>query len=192
MAAKVRLWRWRRNPLRRPTDVAEGWISLATIALTAVLAPAAGAAVAIGVDEALLRHGQEWHRTTAVLTQDAAAADGITATGVDASRAQARVRWTGPDRAVHTAVTQVAIGAKAGSATVVWTDAQGRLRSQPPSALQAQTQGDLAGASAAAGVVVLLVGGSRIVVRLTIDRRRAQDWERAWAEVEPRWSHGRA
>lgn len=191
MAAKVRLWRWRRNPLRRPTDVAEGWIGLATIALTVVLAPAAGAVAAVSVEDALLQHGQDWHRTSAVLTEDAAPADAAMTTGVDAAHVQATVRWTAPDDSVHTAVTQVAPGAKAGAATTIWTDAQGRLRSQPPSAAQAQAQGDLAGGCVAAGVVVLLIGGNRVIVRTTLDRRRAQDWERAWAEVEPRWSHGR-
>jgi hypothetical protein len=157
----------------------------------AVLAPVLGTAAAAGADAALLDQGRDWHPTTAVLTQDAAADGTAVATGVDAGRSEALVRWTAPDGSVHTAVTQVAPGTRAGSKTVIWTDARGRLQSRPPSLASAQLQGDLAGACVVGGVCLALLGGRHVVVRLTLDRHRAHEWEREWAEVEPHWRSGR-
>ena len=45
MRAITGLWRWRHNPLRRRTDVAEGWIALLALLLIVVAAPTAGSVV---------------------------------------------------------------------------------------------------------------------------------------------------
>ncbi|WP_443072639.1 Rv1733c family protein [Streptomyces sp. RPT161] len=192
MGATVRLWKGRHNPLMRRTDVAEAWLGVATAVLVTALAPLAGAVLAGNVDAELLHEQQGWHRTAAVLTENAAATETGVAVGEDTARADALVRWTAPDHSVRTAMAQVPAGAKAGDTAVVWTDAGGRLRHQPMTPHQAEVLGDLAGACAAAGVCVLLVGGRRVVVRVGLDRYRARAWERAWAEVEPRWTHRHA
>lgn len=192
MGATVRMWRGRHNPLMRRSDVAEGWIGVATAVLVAGLAPLTGAVLAGNVDAQLLSQQQGWHRTSAVLTQDAASAATAVTTGQDTGKAQATVRWTAPDHSVRTAPAQVTAGAKAGSTTLIWTDPSGRLRHQPMTPHQTGVLSDLAGACAAGGVCVLLLGGRRIIVRGALDRWRARAWERAWAEVEPRWTHRHA
>ncbi|GAA1899242.1 hypothetical protein GCM10009753_30490 [Streptantibioticus ferralitis] len=176
----------------RRSDVAEGWIGVATAVLVAGLAPLTGAVLAGNVDAQLLSQQQGWHRTSAVLTQDAASAATAVTTGQDTGKAQATVRWTAPDHSVRTAPAQVTAGAKAGSTTLIWTDPSGRLRHQPMTPHQTGVLSDLAGACAAGGVCVLLLGGRRIIVRGALDRWRARAWERAWAEVEPRWTHRHA
>ena len=190
MGAAVRLWRARHSPLARRTDVVEAWLGVGTVVLMAVLAPLAGAVVAGNTDAQLLSEQQGWHRTPAVLTGDAAT-DTAVAAGADATRAEAMVRWTAPDHSVRTAMALVPSGTKAGDTTMVWTDSGGRIRHQPMTPHQAEVLGDLAGACAASGVCVLLVGGRRVIVRVGLDPYRARAWERAWAEVEPRWTHRR-
>ena len=39
------LWRWRRNPLRRTTDLAEAWLAFAALLLVLVGAPVVGVVV---------------------------------------------------------------------------------------------------------------------------------------------------
>ncbi|MCO8303360.1 MULTISPECIES: Rv1733c family protein [Streptomyces] len=181
-----RMWRWRHNPLRRRSDVVEAWVVLVTGLVMAVGGPAAGVAAGTTVDASLRQERADRHRVPAVLKEDAPvpqpAADGST-TG----QVRAVVRWTGPDGTVRTGVAQVHQGSRAGTATEVWTDGRGRLVQQPPTSEQMVTRAVLAGTSAAAGVGAVSLAG-RGVVRWRLDRARAQEWGRAWAEVGPRWS----
>jgi hypothetical protein len=39
------LWRWRRNPLRRATDLVEAWLALVVLLLVLVAAPVIGSLV---------------------------------------------------------------------------------------------------------------------------------------------------
>jgi hypothetical protein len=180
------MWRWRRNPLRRRSDVIEAWVVLVTGLVMAVGGPAAGVAAGNSVDEALRQGRAERHRVPAVLKEDAPTATAA-ADGTNSARVSAVVRWTGPDGAVHTGTARVFEGRKAGDATVVWTDGRGRLVQQPPTPEQIATRSVLAGVSAAAGVGAVSLAG-RGIVRWRLDRSRAQEWGRAWAEVGPRWS----
>ncbi|MET7935590.1 hypothetical protein [Streptomyces sp. NPDC005322] len=189
MGTEVRgrwMWRWRRNPLRRRSDVIEAWAVLVAGLVMAVGGPVAGVAAGTAVDEALRQERVDRHRVPGVLKEDAPtttpAADGATT-----ARVSAIVRWTGPDGAVHTGTARVQEGKKAGDATVVWTDGRGRPVQQPPTAEQIATRSVLAGASAAAGVGAVSLAG-RGIVRWRLDRSRTQEWGRAWAEVGPRWS----
>ncbi|TKA09454.1 Rv1733c family protein [Actinacidiphila oryziradicis] len=186
MGAKARFWRWRHNPLRRRSDVAEAWVVLTTAVLMAVGVPLAGALSAAGVGHALLSQRQNRHRTSAVLTEDA---EHVVSGAYVLARAT--VRWTASNGTVRTAKTQVTSGSKAGTKTVIWTDGQGRLTDEPPTSGQAYAQSVLAGALAAGSVTVLLLGG-REVLRLRLDRDRTAEWEREWAQIGPEWSKRRA
>ncbi|MFE5165837.1 hypothetical protein ACFRNT_46510 [Streptomyces sp. NPDC056697] len=181
-----RTWRWRRNPLRRRSDVIEAWVVLVTGVVMAVGGPAAGVAAGTAVDASLQQERADRHRVPAVLKEDAPvvqpAGDGST-TG----QVRAIVRWTGPDGTVHTGTARVHDGSKAGTATEVWTDGRGQLVQRPPTPEQIATRAVLAGTSAAAGVGAISLAG-RGVARWRLDRARTQEWGRAWAEVGPRWS----
>lgn len=168
----------------------EACVRLLTLLLAAVLAPLAGLTAASAAAAMLAHQQQGWHRTSAVLTADAS----FVATGAMAETGQteAPVRWSAPDRSVHTAVTQVQPGTRAGTATTAWIDANGRLRHPPMSPGDMTVLADLGGACAATGVCLLAAGTRRVIVRVELERHRARVWEREWAEVEPRWTRGHA
>ncbi|MCP9207656.1 Rv1733c family protein [Streptomyces sp. NEAU-Y11] len=180
------LWRWRRSPLRRRSDVAEAWVVLVTTAVMVVGGPAAGVLAGSAVDETLRQERAERYRVPAVLLEHAPAAP-PTGDGTDTDQVRTNVRWTAPDGAVQTGSALVHEGRRAGTTTPVWVDGRGRLVPAPPTEEQVATRASLAGASAAAGVAAVALAG-RGVVRWRLDRGRAREWERAWAEVEPRWS----
>lgn len=189
MSAKVRgrlLWRWRRNPLKRRSDVVEAWVALVAGLVMAVGGTAAGVATSAAVEQPLLAERAERHPVSARLLENAPAVPQA-ADGGKAGRVPATVRWKAPDGSVHTGVARVREGQSAGTATVVWTDTHGRLVAEPLTQREAETRAALTGATAATGVCLATLAGQR-TVRWRLDRRRAAEWERAWAEVEPRWS----
>ncbi|MDF3293609.1 Rv1733c family protein [Streptomyces silvisoli] len=184
-------WRLMRRhcPLRRGSDVVEACVGLLTVLLAAVFAPLAGVVAAEATSALLVHQQQGWHRTAAVLTGDAA----FTTTGAaDTGQAEATVRWSAPDRSTRSAATEVPAGTKAGTSTTVWIDAKGRLRHPPLGSDDRAALADLAGGCVAIGVCALAAGARRAVVRFELERHRARAWEREWAEVEPRWTHGHA
>ncbi|MEU1804651.1 hypothetical protein [Streptomyces sp. NPDC019937] len=181
-----RLWRWRRNPLKRRSDVVEAWVVLVTGLVMVVGGPVAGVATGDAVAAGLRQERAERHRVPARLVENAPAALPA-ADGTDTARVRALVRWTASDGTVHTGTARVDEGRRAGTATTVWTDDRGRLVPDPPSERQAATRATLAGASASAGVCLVSLAG-RGVVRWRLDRGREREWERAWAEVGPRWT----
>ncbi|WP_026151719.1 Rv1733c family protein [Streptomyces prunicolor] len=181
---KVWMWRWRHNPLRRRSDVADAWILLAAwlIALCGGLLAglAAGSAVGHGLD----RQRAERHPVSAVLTVNAPGK--TSASALDGSHVWATVRWTAPDGSTHTGQTKVRPDAKAGTLATVWLDRRGRLTSKPlapgEASLQAAWTGVLVGLGAAGG---LLVGAQ--LVRLRLARRQSRQWDEEWARVDTPW-----
>lgn len=53
------VWRWRRNPLRRPTDLFEAWVAFAAVICVLLVAPAVGWATGLQVDGTLQRAASE-------------------------------------------------------------------------------------------------------------------------------------
>lgn len=43
-STSARLWRWRRNPLKRRSDIAEAWAALPVLLVLLIAAPTAGLA----------------------------------------------------------------------------------------------------------------------------------------------------
>ncbi|ARQ67910.1 Rv1733c family protein [Streptomyces marincola] len=182
MTGTVRLWRWRRNPLRRRTDVAEAWLSLAAGLVLVAGAPAAGVGTALAVGDALLAgQGAAQPQRAEVIGRAA-----VPVVAGAAGRAHAEVRWTGRDGVVRVAHARVDAGAEPGSRVTVWTDDRGRLTGAPATRSEAWLGAGLAGAGVAACVGVAAVG-ARNAARGRLDARRAAAWERAWAEAAPRW-----
>jgi hypothetical protein len=190
-ATRVRLWRWRRNPLRRGSDRAEAWSVLAAGVLLAVGAPAVGAVTATGVEDALLRQSQEWHRTSAVLIEDAPSVPDSAYAGSSDDRVRATVRWTTADGVTGHGDARVDPGSHAGTPTTVWLDDNGRVKAEPASPSQALIQGTILGSLAATGTGLLALGGLW-TVRIRLDARRDRQWEREWDEIDPRWGSRRS
>ncbi|MDQ0834304.1 hypothetical protein QF032_006148 [Streptomyces achromogenes] len=186
---RVLLWRWRRNPLKRRSDVAEAWIGMAA-AMLLLMAPAVGVVMAGLGERSALEQARGLHRSAAHLVEDASATP-ARFSGMADGQARTTVRWTMPDGSRMTGTAPVAAGAKAGSSTTVWLDDAGRLHPAPPTPAQARSQGAALGAAAGSGVCVLVVG-SWWAVRVRLDARRRTQWDRAWVEFNANRGHRHA
>ncbi|MFE2490156.1 hypothetical protein ACFXGR_44385 [Streptomyces mirabilis] len=163
----LRLWRWRRNPLRRHSDVVEAWIVLATWICALSGGTLAGAAAAQATDAAFAARRAQVHTVSAVLTDDAART-ALGGSGYDDGRVWAV--------------------APAGTRITVWTDHTGRVVSAPVTGAAATLQAALTGALVApsGGAAVWTAGW---VVRTGLVRRRMAAWDQEWKQVGPRWGN---
>lgn len=190
------LWRWRRNPLRRRSDLVEAWAGLATAVAVGVGAPLAGWATGQAVDGRLehtvrLEHAAR-HQVAAVVVRTTSRPVPVTDTDAISALAAARtavVRWTGPDGAPRTGTVFIAHRHAAGDLLPVWTDTAGRLVQRPMDEATARTNAVAAGIGTAGGIAALACA-ARQMLGWRIMRRRLADWEREWARVGQDW--GRA
>ncbi|MFK0128244.1 hypothetical protein ACIQSP_33625 [Streptomyces nigra] len=186
---KMRWWRWRRNPLKRRSDVIEAWVVLCAWLFALIGGLFAGLAAADAVVGSAERIRSESRRVTAVLVRDAEE-PGPARVTTD-HLVWATVRWTDPDGTPHSDEARVPPKTKAGSKVQVWTDRHGAVANEPLSGaettLHAVSGGLLAG-SGAAGLVL----GAGWVVRLAMERRRLAQWDAEWARLDtpPRWKTG--
>jgi hypothetical protein len=181
---RVWWWRLRRNPLRRHSYRVEAWLRLAAGILAVIAAIVAGVLTAHAVERDLDGLRAERHAVTAVVTEDANRTIGVE--GADADRAWAHVRWTAADGTTRTGVARVDSASKAGSTTLVWLDAKGRLVPEPATAGEAELQGAVLGLAAGmgAGAAVVLLGG---LACARLDRRRQEQWDMEWTLIGPQW-----
>ncbi|MGW2449183.1 Rv1733c family protein [Streptomyces sp. NPDC001675] len=179
------LWRWRRNPLRRHTDVLEAWFLLAVWALVVVGGTLVGLVTARAAGQSFDRQRTERTQVRAVLLTDAPRT-AVAGTGGDLT--SARVRWTAPDGTRHSDSTLVPGGLRAGSTAEIWLDAWGRPSSAPLTSGEASAESALLGVSAALALTGAAFG-VRCAGRWWLDRRRIEEWDREWALLGPRWGH---
>ncbi|MDT9695081.1 hypothetical protein [Streptomyces sp. P17] len=186
---RIRMWRWRRSPLRRRCDLVEAWVVLGGWVLALVGGVLAGVVAVGAVERAAEEQRAQSRRVSAVLVEDA---DGRVPARVPADyRVWAKVSWTDPDGTSHTDEARVAPRTKAGAAVPVWTDGRGQVTAEPLSSgeirLQAVSGGTLA-ALCAAGVVL----GTVWVVRQLMERRRLAQWALEWERIDTRngWKTG--
>ncbi|MFE2377739.1 hypothetical protein [Streptomyces sp. NPDC059398] len=195
MRAAAGVWRWRRNPLRRGTDLAEAWVALVALFLIAVAAPLAGWVCGSLTDSALqdTARVQRRHRhpTTATVVRAlpersvvAANPDGIS----DAvPRGRAAAVWSGVDGSRQSGVLSTFKGGNLpGDRLLVWTDDRGHLVSRPMKPRTVRARAVLAGFGSAAATAGLIVVGRRLVVWRLV-RRRYVRLDRAWSEAGPEW-----
>ncbi|MGW2638924.1 Rv1733c family protein [Streptomyces sp. NPDC001348] len=192
MRTRVRGWRWRRNPLRRRSDVVEAWTALAVAVLLLVGAPLAGAlaglwahAEAVAVATA---QRAERHRVRAEVI--GVAPEQLPSVG-DRHAYRTTVRWAEPGGGTRTVSARVPAGAGQGDVVDVWFDSRGRSVAPPPNdvAIWQHTVG--IGLCAAGGTAVLVLLGHGITRRVSL-RHRMDEWEREWARTGPDWSRRKA
>ncbi|MEV5845324.1 hypothetical protein AB0M32_25470 [Streptomyces sp. NPDC051985] len=184
----VRLWHWRRNPLRRHSDVVEGWIVAAfwVLALACgVLSGVVAAQVTDATSAARLSHLRE---VTAVVTDDTAPSPAGSGR-FDDEWVRATVRWTDPDGTVHTDRAVVRRADPAGTRVAVWADRAGHVADASVSGTAATVQAALTGALVAplAGATVWAVGKG---ARTRLMRRRLAEWDAEWERIGPRGDFG--
>ncbi|MEU9477538.1 hypothetical protein [Streptomyces sp. NPDC048191] len=184
---RVRFWRWRRNPLRRHSDVVEAWIVLAVWLLALVCGAAAGTVAARIADSGLAARAARVHAVSAVLT-DRAPPTPVPSAGGDDGGVWAAVRWTGPDGSVHTDRAKVLAGAAAGTPVTVWADRTGHLVPAPLTGAVATLETAVTGALVAVPVCAAVWAGGR-VVRARLIRRRMAEWDEEWKQIGPRWGN---
>ncbi|MEU3840097.1 hypothetical protein AB0E88_08710 [Streptomyces sp. NPDC028635] len=181
---EVRLWRWRRNPLRRRADKVEAWVVLAVWTCTVVAGVLAGLGASRSVEQGLARERAEWRPVVARLIQRAPTA------GTGSDHVWADVSWRAADGSAHTGQVRVRPGSATGGQVTVWTDPRGRLVSRPATAGQAHLRAVLLGALAGvSSAVVPFVAGRALRGRL--EQRRLDQWEAEWARFGPLWGRGR-
>ncbi|WP_225821631.1 hypothetical protein [Streptomyces naphthomycinicus] len=194
MRALSGLWRWRHNPLRRATDMAEAWVALVALVLIAVAAPVTGCLVGAAAQDSLQRSARQQqharHLVTATVVRDLGGtlpeADPDT---TSAREAHSRVlaNWTAPDgTAQHGPVLSDLRSPHGGEHFGLWTDPHGRITTRPLDSATATTHAVLAGFGAALLTAALVETGRRLTVWRLVRRRYAR-WDQAWDRAGPDW-----
>ncbi|WP_225833314.1 hypothetical protein [Streptomyces sp. NK08204] len=183
---KVRLWRWRRNPLKRRADVLEAWVVVGVWLLTVLTGVLCGLAADRSLEHTLARQRATSRPAVARLVAPVPGAPRVQSEVVPGDRIWAKVRWSAADGSTRTGEVRVEPGSPAGTRIIVWTDPKGHLVSRPvdasESAFRAGLIGVFVGVSTAA---VPFVGG--MVLRDRMERRRLDRWETEWARWGPQW-----
>ncbi|MFB7599698.1 hypothetical protein [Streptomyces sp. NPDC056160] len=181
--AGVWLWRWRRSPLRRTSDVVEAWILLAAWVLAVVGALVAGLLTAGAMQQTAEHTRARSHPMTAVLVQDGPQGNARPAGG---ALVWGTVHWAEPDGTGHTNRARVPATATPGSRITVWTNGHGALTSPPASAADTAFQSVLGGLWAGTATVGLVAGGAKLA-QSRLDRHRFDQWADEWARMDTRW-----
>jgi hypothetical protein len=193
MRAVTGLWRWRHNPLRRATDLAEAWVALVALVLIAVAAPVTGCLVGAAAQDSLQRSAREQQHArrlvTATVVRDLGQAP--LETDPDTTTREARNRviadWTAPDGTLQRgpALTDLKSPHR-GDHFALWTDPHGRITTRPLDSATATTHAVLAGFGAALVAAALVDSGRRLIVWRMVRRRYAR-WDQAWDRAGPDW-----
>lgn len=188
------LWRWRRNPLCRATDLAEAWVALAALLLILLAAPVAGSLVGDTAQDALQRSVRSQHEArhpvtaTVVRKLDRSPldADPETSSGRDL-RNRVLADWTAPDGTPHQGPVLASLkDPRQGDTLRIWTDRHGRMVARPLDSATASTHAVLAGFGTALATGGLIEGGRRLIVWRMVRRRYAR-WDQAWDKAGPDW-----
>ena len=191
---RVLLWRWRRNPLRRRTDLAQAWIAAAL--LLAVLATTPVAMVLVG--DTAYRHHLETarHQTTtrdhtpAVLVHDAPRHPEPGSDEAKQALYSVSVRFTDPHGHTRTAKADVEPALPAGSTVRVWVDNEGKITDPPMTMTQVRNRA-MGSALVAAMAVPLLGAAAYGYANRRLERHNLARWDAAWADVALRWTTSR-
>ncbi|MFE3071328.1 hypothetical protein [Streptomyces sp. NPDC059247] len=195
MRAAIGLWRWRHNPLRRTTDLAEAWVAFTAAALLCLLVPLTGWAAGASANASLQRavraqHEQRLPTTARVLRaadRPAGGAGTADAAGEERLRRSVVARWTAPDGSVRTGTVATARRSSApGAVFALWTDRSGHPVAAPMRAGAARAHAAVAGLTAALLTGLMVETVRRLAVRRLVLLRYAR-LDRAWAATGPDW-----
>ncbi|MFD8725785.1 hypothetical protein ACFV2H_49625 [Streptomyces sp. NPDC059629] len=179
------LWRWRRNPLRRHSDVVEAWIVLAVWTVTLLGGLLAGWAAGQAVDQTFAERRAAAHTVSAELTENAAEGSPVVA-GYDVGKVWVMVRWTAADGSTHTGLAKADPTATTGSRLQLWVNRGERLVDPPPSQAEATFETVMT-AALVAPLVSTGVWGAGWVIRRQLMRHRLDEWDAEWRQIGPQW-----
>ncbi|MFJ9733368.1 hypothetical protein ACIRUL_18760 [Streptomyces sp. NPDC101171] len=181
----VRLWRWRRNALRRHSDVVEAWIVLGVWLLVLVGGAVVGLVTARTVDSDLAARRARAHPVAAVVT-DVTPVTPAATSARDDGWVWVAVRWTDAAGSVHQARTKMLPDALAGTRLTVWTDGADRVVAKPLGRTEAAVQAALTGVLFGPLAAGTIWAGGRLL-RAELVRRRLTEWDEEWKRVGPEW-----
>ncbi|MEW1777855.1 hypothetical protein [Streptomyces sp. NPDC086777] len=183
-------WRWRRNPLRRHSDVLEAWVVLAVWTATLVGGLLAGWWAGATVDHTFAERRSALHVVSAELTESGAggtpSGGGSPLVGDDAGKVWVTVRWTAADGSVHTGLATAVPTATAGSRLPVWVD-RGERVAAPPTGRSEATLDSVVAAVLVAPLAATAVWSAGEVLRGRLMRRRLAEWDAEWRRIGPQW-----
>ncbi|MFE9439202.1 hypothetical protein ACFYO2_09380 [Streptomyces sp. NPDC006602] len=181
------LWRWRRSPLRRGSDVVEAWVLLAAWVLAVVGGVLVGLVAQGAMERDLDRQRVERRTVTAVLVEDGRDKEAPAVAAGD-GHVWVKARWAGPDGSRHTGLVKVRPGddARVGARVTVWTDRRGAVVTEPVTDGEARLQSVLTGVLCGVVTGAAVAGGGR-AVRAGLDRWRREQWAAEWARLDTRW-----
>lgn len=188
---RVPLWRWRRNPLRRRTDVARAWIAvglfLAVVAAVPVAAFLASDAARHHYEESARRQAATRHALPAVLLRDAPRHPEPGSDEAEKARYTVPVRFTDPQGRARTARSDVRPSLPAGSTVRVWVNAAGEVTGPPLTSEQVRNH--TLGCALVAALAVLALGAATYgFADRRLERHDLARWDTEWARTAPRWT----
>jgi len=175
------------SPLRRPVDRVESLLLAGAVLLALAAVPftiAVGQATYTGALHTAAAQRAARTQLTATLVQNAPSDN--SAPGVFVT-IQAMAVWTAADGSVHSGQVSTAPGTPSGTGVPIWVDQRGQSVAAPLTADQAAGRGLLTGLLAELAVIATLVGLCALL-RLSLNRRRAADWENEWRTIGPQWT----
>ncbi|MFF9059571.1 hypothetical protein ACF09K_12920 [Streptomyces sp. NPDC014882] len=186
------LWRWRHNPLRRTTDLAEAWVALAALLVMLLAAPVVGALVDAVAQDALQRTVRDQrlsrHQVPATVVRELGGSMlGSEPESVPGRDGRTRVvaDWTAPDGTPHHGTVLAGLtSAHRGDRFLLWTDTRGRPVGRPLDSATATTHAVVAGCGAALLTAGVVEAFRRLAVRQMVRRRYAR-WDQAWNRAGP-------
>ncbi|MFH8801989.1 hypothetical protein ACH4F6_20670 [Streptomyces sp. NPDC017936] len=194
MRIRVRGWRWRRNPLRRRSDVVEAWTAVVVAVLLLVVAPLVGAVAGQWAHDdarAMVAEQQADRRHVRAEVVGRPPEALPTAQGGQEEWYRVAVRWTEPGQGSRTAVARVPAGTHRGDRVDVWFDTRGRSVGPPANGTAVWQHTLTMGVAAAGGTAAAVLLGHAVVRRVAL-RHRLDEWDREWARTGPEWSRRRA
>ncbi|QKW28525.1 hypothetical protein HUT11_22260 [Streptomyces seoulensis] len=185
---RITLWRLRRNPLRRRTDLIRAWLALGLFLTALAAAPAA----MFLAGDAACRHytataaAQQRTRapTTAVLLRPAPRHPEPGSAEARRTRYPVEVRFTDPGGQARTTKTDVTPGLPAGATIDLWTDTHGRVTAPPLTWDQIRSR-SLGWAILAFLAPPAVAATAYATAALTLHRHDLRSWDRAWREAPP-------
>ena len=176
------------NPLRRRSDLIDGWLLPAAIAAFVALGPLVAGAAGLWVhadNAAAQRVQRSWHEVRAVLLQPVPG-PAMSDNGANSWLVWTSARWTADGRPQVGDVPALA-GTSEDAVVSVWLNRAGQVQVPPLTAGGARDRIVVAALFALAGLAVLLMVLA-VLARWLLDRRRLAGWEAAWQSVGPQWS----
>ncbi|MBC7270398.1 MAG: hypothetical protein H5T76_17110 [Streptomyces sp.] len=185
------LWRLRRNPLRRRSDLLQAWLGLGLLLTALAVTPLAMLLVGDATHDHYSRTAQHQaktrHHTTAVLVEDALRHPEPGSAEAKETRYPTKVRFTDPDGHTHTATADVPPALPEGSTIRVWASTDGRITGPPLTPNQIRDRAVGSAILSALGVHATAATAYGTASHL-IHRRNLTAWDTAWAETARRWA----